>query len=230
MADVAMYSFGTIKTATCLGGAVLLIRDPTLRARIRIRQDRYPIQPTREYVGKLLKAALLLALSTPNLYQLFSATLRAVRVDHDRVIRTLSREFDDRDLLTRIRRQPCTALLALMVSRFDRYRPGRVIARRQAGDQLASQLASHVVVLGGRARSTHWLFPIVSRAPHTLIAAGIAAGFDLTAGSSTLVALDRSCPRATHAMTNVVYVPIDATTPPTAVSVLAAAINHAERH
>ena len=147
------------------------------------------------------------------------------------MIRTISREFDDRDLLARIRRQPCTALLAMMVSRFDRYHPGRVIARRQAGEQLASQLAAHVVVLGCRARSsTHWLFPIVSRAPQTLITAGIAAGFDLTTGSSTLIALDQSCPRAAHAMTNVVYIPINATMPPTAVSDLAAAINHAERH
>ena len=124
VADVAMYSFGTIKTATCLGGGILLVRDPALHARIRIRQAGYPIQPTGEYVGKLVKAGLLLAVSTPNLYQLFSATLRAVGVDHDRLIRRISREFDDRDLLARIRRQPCTALLAMMVSRFDRYDPG----------------------------------------------------------------------------------------------------------
>ena len=58
-----MYSFGTIKTATCLGGGVLLVRDPVLRARIRMRQDRYPIQPTGEYVRKLVKAALLLTVS-----------------------------------------------------------------------------------------------------------------------------------------------------------------------
>ena len=31
-ADVAMYSFGAIKTATCLGGAVLLVADPAVRA------------------------------------------------------------------------------------------------------------------------------------------------------------------------------------------------------
>ena len=77
------------------------------------------------------------------------------------------------------------------------------------------------MILGCRAGSTHWLFPIVSRAPQTLITAGIAAGFDLTTGSSTLVALDQSCPRATHAMTNIVYVPINATMPPTAVTALA---------
>jgi dTDP-4-amino-4,6-dideoxygalactose transaminase len=231
VADLEMYSFGTIKTATCLGGGVLLVRDAALRARIRMKQYRYPIQPTGEYVRKLWKAALLLAVSTPNLYQLFNATLRILDIDQDRLIRTISREFDDRDLLTRIRRQPGRALLAMMVFRFDRYRPGRVIARRQAGERLASKLAPHVVILGCHARSsTHWLFPIVSRAPQTLIAAGRHAGFDLTTGSSTLVAFDQTCPRATHAMTNVVYVPIHATMPPAAISELACAINHAERH
>ena len=228
-ADVEMYSFGTIKTATCLGGAVLLVRDPGLRAAIRNRQDDLPIQSTGEYVGKLLKAVLLLALGTPGIYRLFIGTLQAARVDDDRLIRKVSREFDDRDLLVRIRRRPCTALLAMMASRFGSYQPERVRARRRAGDQLASQLAPQVVVLGrGAESSTHWLFPIVSDAPARLIAAGRAAGFDLTTGSSTLVALDQTCLRAAAAMMNVVYVPVHAAMSPETLAELALAINRAE--
>ena len=43
-ADVAMYSFGTIKTATCLGGAVLLVADPAVRAGMAELQRHYPVQ------------------------------------------------------------------------------------------------------------------------------------------------------------------------------------------
>jgi perosamine synthetase len=63
--DIAMYSFGTIKTATCLGGAVLLVRDPMLQKRIRTRHDSYPTQPISEYFRKLLKAAALLMVGVP---------------------------------------------------------------------------------------------------------------------------------------------------------------------
>ncbi len=228
-ADVEMYSFGTIKTATCVGGAVLLVRDPALRSRIRTRQDALPIQPTAEYVGKLLKAALLLVLGTPSCFRVFSAMLDAVGVDYDLLIRKVSREFDDQHLLARIRRRPCTALLAMMDYRFVTYQPGRVVARGRAGDQLAAQLAPHVLLLGRAARSsTHWLFPIVSSAPLRLIAVGRSAGYDLTDGSSTLVALDENCRRAADAMSNVVYAPVDAAMPPTAVNELATLINGAE--
>jgi perosamine synthetase len=227
--DIAMYSFGTIKTATCLGGAVLLVRDPVLRNRIRTRHDSYPRQPTNEYFCKLLKAAVLLMLGVPMAYKAFSGCIRALGLDYDAAIRHISREFDDRHLLVRIRRRPCTALLAMMAYRLANYDPARILARRHAGEQLDAQLAPHVVRLGSRAQSqTHWLFAIVSRAPTRLIAAGRAAGFDFTAGSSTLVALDQSCRQASDAMSKVVYVPICSTMQAGAVRDLAGAINEAE--
>jgi hypothetical protein len=114
--DIAMYSFGTIKTATCLGGAVLVVRDPMLRSRMCTRQASYPTQPTREYVWKLLKAAVLLMVGVPTVYRAFSGSIRALGLDYDAAIRHMSREFDDRDLLVRIRRRPCTALLAMMAT------------------------------------------------------------------------------------------------------------------
>jgi perosamine synthetase len=227
--DIAMYSFGTIKTATCLGGAVLLVRDPALRRRMCARQACYPTQPTREYVWKLLKAAVLLMVGVPTVYQAFTGSIRALGLEYDVAIRRLSREFDDRDLLVRIRRRPCTALLTMMAFRFASYDPARVMARRQAGERLVTQLAPHVVHLGSRAKSqTHWLFPIVSTAPTRLVAAGRAAGFDLTTGSSTLVALDQNCRQAADAMSKVVYVPICSTMQTWAVRDLADAINESE--
>ena len=227
--DIAMYSFGTIKTATCLGGAVLLVRDPVLLKTMRTRQDSYPAQPTREYFWKLLKAAVLLMVGVPTFYQAFSGFIRALGLDYDAAIRHISREFDDRHFLVRIRRRPCTALLAMMAYRFASYDPARVMARRLAGEQLVSRLAPQVVRLGCQAQSqTYWLFPVVSSAPRRLIAAGRAAGFDFTNGSSTLVALDQNCRQAADAMSKVVYVPICSTMPTSAMTDLADAINEAE--
>jgi len=120
-------------------------------------------------------------------------------------------------------------LLTMMAFRFASYDPARVMARRQAGERLVTQLAPHVVHLGSRAQSqTHWLFPIVSTAPTRLVAAGRAAGFDLTTGSSTLVALDQNCRQAADAISKVVYVPICSTMQTWAVRDLADAINESE--
>jgi hypothetical protein len=59
-ADVSMYSFGTLKTSTALGRAVLRVRDCEVLSRMRDLQAAYPVQRRGTYVKKLLKALVLL--------------------------------------------------------------------------------------------------------------------------------------------------------------------------
>lgn len=208
LADVALYSFGTIKTATCLGGGLALVADPELASRMRARQRTWPVQSTRGYAAKLARGALMVAIGHPRVYPVFVRVANLLAGDYDRAVRTLSRGYTDADLLTAIRRRPSCALLGLLRHRLEGYDPGRVEARRRAGEVLAAALGPEVRQLGGQApRHTYWLFPVVSRDPEALVAAGRAAGFDLTRGSSTLVALDPGCQRAAAAMDRVVYLP-----------------------
>ena len=51
-----MYSFGTLKTSTALGGAVLRVRDPGALRSMREIQSGYPIQRRGWYLNKLLRA------------------------------------------------------------------------------------------------------------------------------------------------------------------------------
>lgn len=192
--DVAMHSFGTIKTATCLGGGVLLIRDPTLRRRMQRRQRTWPTQSTAGYAAKLVQGALMLALGHPTVYPVFVAATTRLGGDYDLAIRRLSRGYSDANLLPAIRRRPSCALLAMLARRLRRYDPAGVTARRHAGEVLSAALAPPSRLLGAAALGhTYWLFPLVSRDPDRLVAAGRAAGFDVTRGSSTLVALDPAC-------------------------------------
>ncbi|GAA1434883.1 hypothetical protein GCM10009616_30470 [Microlunatus lacustris] len=207
-ADVVLHSFGTIKTLTCFGGGVVLVRDPALRARMRRAQRAWPTQSTRSHAVKLLRGALMLGIGHPRVYPHFVRLADALTGDHDAVVRRLSRGYADQDLLGQLRHQPSTALLALLADRLERDDPQRVGRRAEAGERLARALGPHVSHLGGRAsRRTHWLFPVVVDDPDALVAAGRAAGFDLTRGSSTLVALDPGCARAQAAMSLVVYLP-----------------------
>ncbi|WP_375423819.1 DegT/DnrJ/EryC1/StrS family aminotransferase [uncultured Friedmanniella sp.] len=209
LADVALFSFGTIKTASCLGGGVLLVRDRRLRERMRSRQRHdWPVQTSTAYAAKLAKGALMLVIGHPFAFGTFARLADRLTGDYDGVVRTLSRGYPDEDLLESIRRRPSCALLAMMVRRIRGYDPARVAARRRAGHVLAGALGPDVVQLGGQAAGhTYWLFPVVSRDPDTLVTAGRAAGFDLTRGSSTLVALDEHCRRTWTAMASVVYLP-----------------------
>ena len=229
-ADVALHSFGTIKTLTCLGGGVLLVRDPALRARMAAQQQTWPVQRTRSYALKLVRGAGMLALGHPAAYPHFVRLASALTDDYDAVVRRLSRGYGDAHLLEQLRRQPCTALLDLLAHRLGHDDPAHVQRRARAGELLAGALQPHVRHLGGRAaRRTHWLFPVVATDPDALVAAGRAAGFDLTRGSSTLVALDPRCRQAAAAMATVVYLPAYAAMSDADLHRLAAVVNAAER-
>ncbi len=228
-AAVALHSFGTIKTLTCLGGGVLLVRDPTLRARMAVRQQQWPVQSSWSYVSRLLRGAGMLALGHPRVYSHFVRLAQAFSGDYDALVRRLSRGYADTDLLAQLRHRPCSALLALLAHRLQHDQPDRVQRRARAGELLAGLLEPHVRHLGGEAsRRTHWLFPVVSRDPDTLVAAGRAAGFDLTRGSSTLVALGPGCPQAHAAMADVVYLPAYAGMAEAELARLAAVVNRCE--
>ena len=204
-ADVELYSFGTIKTATCLGGAVALIADPVLRAAVRDRQATLPEQGRLAFALKLFKYALLTAISGPRVFGLFTRLLDAVTGDFDRVLRQLTRGYDEAELLPRLRQRPSRPLLGLLAHRLHTYDAARVERRRTAGERVLMGTRS----LGCRsAAHTHWLFPVESADPSSLVAHLRRAGYDATCGASTLVAIDASAGQATRAMQGVVYLPV----------------------
>ncbi len=229
-ADVALYSFGLIKTATALGGAVVLVADPVVRSAMRASLAAHPLQPRRRYAAKMVKAAVLMALTHPAVFGGCCRVLQRLTGDYDDVLRAASRGFDDARLLEAIRHRPHPALLTVLAHRLRHYPAERVEARRRAGDVVAATLEPWVEHLGrSAARPTHWLFPIASADPEALLAAGRAAGFDLTRGSSTLISLDERCVEATRVMRDVVYLPAYAAMPPAALLRLAAVVNEVER-
>ena len=211
--DVAMFSFGPIKTATALGGGLLRVRDANLLARMRQRQREYAVQPTGGYVGRLLKYALLHAVSGPVTYGAILALLRAVGVDHDRLVHRLTRSFSGVEFIARIRRQPCVALLRMLHRRL-REDPAPLARRVADGDALQRRLGATVTCPGGSLTPHHyWVFPILVPEPKRLIRALREAGFDATEGRSFDVVQDPpgsggdSTTQAKDILSHVVYLP-----------------------
>src|SRR5437899_7135220 len=70
LADVSMFSFGILKTATALGGAMLTVRDPNLLQRMRSLQGDWPEQKRRAHLKRIAQTAAFVALTRPRPYTL----------------------------------------------------------------------------------------------------------------------------------------------------------------
>jgi len=54
-ADLNMFSFGPIKTSTALGGALIGVRDDSLRGRMRAIQATYPVQANAKHLKRIVQ-------------------------------------------------------------------------------------------------------------------------------------------------------------------------------
>ncbi|SFK79207.1 DegT/DnrJ/EryC1/StrS family aminotransferase [Lysobacter sp. cf310] len=208
--DVSLLSFGPIKTATALGGAVLRFADPDLRERVRAAQACLPPQATRAFAQRVGKYALLKALTARAVYSVFCRACRVFGVDHDALINRSVRGFAGGDLFQRIRQRPCAAQSRLLLRRLRAYPPARASARAQRGERLLSALP---LARPGRAvaGSGHWVLPVLSEDPPRLLAGLLERGFDATRGASSLYPVPGDAAPGVgdlrRAMAAVVYLP-----------------------
>lgn len=181
-ADISMFSFGTIKTATALGGGVLVIRKNNLLAdQLQNRYRSFPIQRRFEYFLKVIKYLIVNYLSTPRVFPSVIRYLERKGIDHDAYIHNLSRSFPNGNFYEKIRRQPCLPLLKLLLYRLKTYDFARIETRVTKGNYLLQNLPESLKFPGQKAIiQTHWAFPVLCSEPHLLIARLKKEGFDAT--------------------------------------------------
>lgn len=178
-ADVSMFSFGSIKTATAMGGGVLMVRDGILKGKMEALQNACPVQSTYAYARRLLKYSLLVALTGRPVFAVLYRLSRMLGLDYDLMLHRSSRGFAGGDFWNRIRQQPCPALLALMERRLRTYPMERIAARKAKGDRLLSILRDQFQCPGAEG-SSFWVFPVVVRDKPTCIKELRRSGFDAT--------------------------------------------------
>lgn len=179
--DVAMFSFGPIKTATALGGALFRVRDPDLRQRMCRTQSDYPVQSRRAYFARLLKYSALKALSARVPFGIAARCCGAAGRDPDALIGRLARNFPSKDFFHRIRRQPSAPLLKLLLRRWRCYDPDRLRVRTEKGYSLAKQLGDVSVKDDPASEAnTSWVFPILVTDPNSVVKRLRQVGFDAT--------------------------------------------------
>ena len=193
-ADASLFSFGPIKTATALGGAVVRVRDPELRERMRRTLAGWPLQPRRQFLARVLKFAALSALARPFLFGAFVRICERRGREVDDLLSSFVRGFkvpyDDPAFTARIRRRPCGPLLRLLRRRLTSFDRDRLARRAALGERLARSLPATFLHPGsGAPVRSHWVFPVLTADPAALIAALRRRG------------LDAAPPHATSAMT-----------------------------
>ena len=234
-ADVSMFSFGTIKTATALGGGILCFRDPKLLEAVRRHQDQWPVRSRRHFLSRLLKYSLLMLLSYRPLYSLFTGVCRLLGIDHDQLIGERVRGFPGDDLLKQIRHRPSAPLLSLLARRIRRFDHG-TIAQRTAIARLAIDQMPSIRRPGAEATDhTHWVFPILHEEPEALQQSLWGKGFDATRGATSLCVVDPPADRpelepveARQAFQRLLYLPVYAGLSQRCIRRLAAAVGDFE--
>lgn len=183
-ADVSMFSFGPIKTATALAGGVFRVKDETLLARMRKLQSAYPVQSRWFFLKRVLFYILLKFLGLKLAFGLFVRICRLLGKDFDEVLNGSIRNFPEDQFFASLRLQPSFPLFRLIGRRIRKYRNEDLDRRAARGALLASHLpADHCPGSASRPHS-YWVFPLRVDDPPRIVAALREAGFDATADSS----------------------------------------------
>jgi perosamine synthetase len=217
-ADVSMYSFGTLKTSTALGGAILRVRDHDVLRKMRRTQDRYPVQYRAAYTKKLLISLGLVTVTRPRPYGLLVQTCAWLGADLDVIVNRAVRAFPPEEpewaFHRRLRQRPCKPLLAVLARRLRTFDRARLAKRSASGERFARKLRSLDAHPGGHAlRRTHWLFPVVVRDPGSLVLKLRARGLDASRATSSIAVVEAPAAhpppvRARRMKSGIVFLPV----------------------
>ena len=210
--DISLFSFGAIKTATALGGAMFRIRNPEQRQALSKKLAEHPKQRRAYFAKKIIKYTLLKTLTLRPVYDLFIRVCQLASKDFDEIIISSVRGFNSKNLINLIRQQPCTAQLSLLKRRLIQYSSDKLDQRRRTGSYLNRALPRRLRSVGSlNKHHTWWLFAVSIINGKALVEELREAGFDATTSSTQLCAMPSergAIPTCEQFMEGVVYLPV----------------------
>jgi perosamine synthetase len=178
-ADLNMFSFGPIKTATALGGALIRVKDKELRARMRALQVEYPVQPEAKHRKRIVQfMGLKLVTARPVLGAIYRF-YQAKGQDYEDKLADRVRDVAPLKTAKNMRFQPSATMLQLMNRRLARFEMEQVSARQRKGERLSGLIGTSVVQPAqANAHHDYWVFPMLVSEPRKFIEALRREGFD----------------------------------------------------
>jgi dTDP-4-amino-4,6-dideoxygalactose transaminase len=178
-AAVSLFSFGPLKTATAIGGALSRVRDPALLQRMRSVQADYPLQTDRDFAVRLLKFAGLKLILTRPVFAVLTRLLRSVVSDYEDTVGDAVRGVAKLGQPSTLRKRPAAAMLAVLLRRLRRWDKA-ALAGRMGSARLLDRHLDGGVLRPATANPVHtyWVYPILADSPKATIAKLRDAGFD----------------------------------------------------
>jgi hypothetical protein len=187
-----------------LGGAIGRFKSSIMLTKVNNILQTYPIRPVSVDAKRFAKYAIInKATTNERVFGVFVRSLNALRIDHDQVIRTLSRGFNrDQDLFTQMRYRPTVPTLKLLLRRMIDFDFQQAEIRRTAGKALSEKMRDilgtrDITVPGDLSRlidHEYWLFPIsinnLDLDLREIERKMLADGFDVTGGTTQLASID----------------------------------------
>ena len=212
--QAALFSFGTIKTGTALGGALCRVQSPELLLQMREAQQQYPVQSTKGRLRQILVMLLLKQCSMRRCFGMLSWLARLFSFDLQACLANLTRGFPPDQFFELLRQRPSAAVLGLLQHRLQSGSVARVRQRCQRAQFLMNELGLDETQ-PELVHSSHvfWLFPYHTRNPDALIQRLQQAGFDATRRGRMEVLqpppdhAELQCMSAAHLLDEIVFLP-----------------------
>lgn len=227
-ADIVLFSFGPAKTASALGGAVAVFRDPQVAERFRAEERGLPPHALPWLPWRIAKFAVFRLFLRPALLGIVDRAGSLVGIDTDAAFSGAAKSFPRSKPMAAIRHSLPASMRHLMAHKLSVH-PGTGERRRRAG-QLIGLLDEPAVVPGSTCPdNSFWLTAVTAARPEALVEALRSAGFDASQRASSIVVLadDEAGPppRAAAMMASVVYLPLTRYTGPDELARIAAIVN-----
>ena len=179
LADVSMFSFGPLKTASALGGAIVKVQNKEVLGTMRVLQSQYPVQSQSAYFTRLLKFAGLKVLTSRTVFSFVFRVFQLRAQDYEDAMSNTVRSVAQLGSSKKLRQQPADALLAMLDHRLKRWKVDGLADRTRVGQMLNMILDGAVPCPGEKNPiHTYWVFPILANNPSVLIQELRKAGFD----------------------------------------------------
>jgi len=178
-ANLAMFSFGPLKTATALGGALIIVKDPELCTKMRQIQQTYPVQKQLNHFKRVLQFAALKFITSRHIMNLIYKFFSRRGHDYEDALSNNVRNVAPLGKSKQLRYQPSVVMLSLMERRLKGFVENSLQIRANMGQRLRNMLEG-AVVLPGQACEYHdyWVFPILVDDPEQFIQRLRQNGFD----------------------------------------------------
>jgi len=210
--DVSLFSFGLIKTNTCLTGAMICFNNQLIYENVKLLNQQLPVQATRKYLGKIFKALAVKVITLKWIYTLLYAITQRLHKDFDAVLAGFTKGFPGENVMEKIKFRPCYANLRLLHKRTHVANDKSIIHRMEIALKILEKIPITMKIGLLNQHHSHWVIPIVSENPTALITSLREKGIDATAKASSLINImdgNKVGKNGDLNLEDLVYLPID---------------------